>query len=30
VHLLRSCRSRILDWVEHHCPHWLGDGSRPR
>jgi hypothetical protein len=24
VQLLRSCRSRILDWVEHHRPHWLG------
>ena len=23
VHLLRSLRSRILDWVEHHRPDWL-------
>ena len=23
VQLLRSLRSRILDWVEHHRPHWL-------
>jgi hypothetical protein len=23
VPLLRSGRSRILDWIEHHRPHWL-------
>jgi hypothetical protein len=28
VQLLRSCRSRILDWVEHHRPQWLGHGFR--
>lgn len=29
VPLLRSLRSRILDWVEHHRPGWLAHGSRP-
>jgi hypothetical protein len=24
---LRSLRSRTLDWVEHHRPVWLADGS---
>jgi hypothetical protein len=27
VRVLRSCRSRILDWVEHRRPHWLSRGS---
>jgi hypothetical protein len=26
---LRSVRSRGLDWIEHHRPHWLAHG-RPR
>jgi hypothetical protein len=26
---LRSLRSRILDWVEHHRPAWIDDGVRP-
>jgi hypothetical protein len=30
VRFLRSLRSRILDWVEHHRPDWLADGSRPQ
>jgi hypothetical protein len=30
VQLLRSCRSRILDWVEHRRPHWLSRGPRPQ
>jgi hypothetical protein len=30
VRLMRSLRSRALDWVEHHRPHWLADGSRPQ
>jgi hypothetical protein len=29
VPVLRSWRSRILDWVERRHPHWLGSGSRP-
>lgn len=29
VPLLRSLRSRILDWVEHHRPGWLAHGSGP-
>jgi hypothetical protein len=29
VPLLRSWRSRILDWVEHRRPHWLDRGPRP-
>jgi hypothetical protein len=27
--MLRSWRSKILDWVERRHPHWLGSGSRP-
>ena len=27
VQLLRSLRSRTLDWVEHHRPDWLADRS---
>ena len=30
VRLLGSLRSRALDWVEHHRPDWLADGSRPQ
>ena len=30
VPLLRSLRSRVLDWVERRRPHWLGSGSRPQ
>ena len=30
VRLLRSLRSRALDWVELHRPDWLTDGSRPQ
>jgi len=30
VRLLRSLRSRALDWVEHHRPDWLANGSRPQ
>jgi hypothetical protein len=30
VRFLRSLRSRALDWVEHHRPDWLADGSRPQ
>ena len=30
VPLLRSWRSRVLDWVERRRPHWLGFGSRPQ
>jgi hypothetical protein len=30
VQLLRSLRSRALDWVEHHRPDWLADGSGPQ
>ena len=30
VRLLRSLRSRALDWVELHRPDWLADGSRPQ
>jgi hypothetical protein len=30
VQQLRSCRSRILDWVEHRRPRWLSRGSRPQ
>jgi hypothetical protein len=28
VRPLRSFRSRILDWIEHHRPHWLAHRSR--
>jgi hypothetical protein len=28
VQILRSLRSRILDWVEHHHSDWLGHGPR--
>jgi hypothetical protein len=28
VQPLRSLRSRTLDWVEHHRPDWLAEGSR--
>lgn len=28
VQLLRSVRSRLLDWVERHRPDWLGHGDR--
>lgn len=28
VRLLRSVRSRILDWVEQHRPHWLATGRQ--
>jgi hypothetical protein len=28
VKLLRSLRSRGLDWIEHHRPHWLTHGCR--
>jgi hypothetical protein len=28
VQPLRSLRSRTLDWVEHHRPDWLANGSR--
>jgi hypothetical protein len=28
VPLLRALRSRILDWVEHHHPNWVGHDSR--
>ena len=28
--LLRSGRSRILDWIETRHPSWLAGGSRPR
>jgi hypothetical protein len=28
VQMLRSCRSRIPDWIEHRRPHWLSRGSR--
>ncbi len=27
VQPLRSLRSRTLDWVEHHRPNWLANGS---
>jgi hypothetical protein len=27
---LRSLRSRVLDWVEHHRPDWLAHGTRPQ
>jgi hypothetical protein len=30
VSALRRWRSRILDWVEHHRPHWLIAGSGPQ
>jgi hypothetical protein len=30
VPLLRSWRSRILDWVERRHPEWLDSGSRPQ
>jgi len=30
VQPLRSLRSRTLDWVEHHRPDWLANGSRPQ
>jgi hypothetical protein len=30
VRLLRSLRSRALDWVEHHRPDWLTNGSGPQ
>ena len=30
VQLLRSLRSRALDWVEHHRPDWLTNGSGPQ
>jgi hypothetical protein len=30
VGLLRSLRSRALDWVEHHRPDWLTNGSGPQ
>ena len=30
IPLLRSGRSRILDWIEHRRPNWLADGPRPR
>jgi hypothetical protein len=29
VRPLRSLRSRTLDWIEHHRPHWL-HGTRPQ
>jgi hypothetical protein len=29
VPLLRSWRSRMLDWVERRYPEWLDSGSRP-
>jgi hypothetical protein len=29
VRLLRSLRSRALDWVENYRPDWLADGPRP-
>jgi hypothetical protein len=28
VRPLRSLRSRTLDWIEQHRPHWLAPGSR--
>jgi hypothetical protein len=28
VPLLRSFRSRILDWVEHRHPHWIDERAR--
>jgi hypothetical protein len=28
VPLLRSLRSRVLDWVEHRHPNWIDDGAR--
>jgi hypothetical protein len=28
VRLLRSVRSRVLDWVERHRPHWLAAGRQ--
>jgi len=30
VSLLRSCRRRILDWIEQQHPDWLFHGSRPQ
>ena len=30
VPLLRSGRSRILDWIEHRHPDWLAHGSCPQ
>jgi hypothetical protein len=27
---LRSLRSRVLKWIEHHRPDWLGPGTRPQ
>jgi hypothetical protein len=30
VPMLRSLRSRVLDWVEHRRPEWLADGSSSR
>jgi hypothetical protein len=30
VPLLRSLRSRVLDWVERHRPQWLAHGPSPR
>ena len=30
VPLLRSGRSRILDWIEQRHPDWLAHGSRPQ
>ena len=30
VRPLRALRSRALDWVEHHRPGWLANGSRPQ
>jgi hypothetical protein len=27
VTVLRCVRSRALDWIEHHRPHWLAHGS---
>jgi hypothetical protein len=29
VPLLRSWRSRMLDWIEHRHPKWLSSGPRP-
>jgi hypothetical protein len=30
VRLLRSLRSRTLDWIEHHRPDWLAHEARPQ
>ena len=29
IPVLKSLRSRVLDWIERRHPHWLESGSRP-